>query len=114
MMMMKKRMLLQILLLALVAMIVLAGCSSKESGGGNTDGLAVTDAEAIYKNRCLGCHGNDLQGRTGPNLQKVGASLTEAELAEKITNGNKGMPAFKKVLKQEEIDALAAWLAEKK
>jgi cytochrome c551 len=56
----------------------------------------------------------DLQGDYGPNLQKVGGRLTKAQIITQITNGGDVMPSFKKSLKAEEIQALAAWLSAKK
>ena len=71
-------------------------------------------AEAIYKQSCIACHGNDLAGKMGPNLQKVGGKLTDKQLYQILQNGRGGMPAFKSTLKDEEIVNLAKWLVEKK
>ncbi|RKN82013.1 c-type cytochrome [Paenibacillus ginsengarvi] len=71
-------------------------------------------AEALYKQSCIACHGNQLEGKIGPNLQKVGAKLTEAQLYKLVLNGKGGMPAFKSSLKEEEVANLALWLAQHK
>jgi cytochrome c550 len=71
-------------------------------------------AEAIYKQSCIACHGTDLEGKMGPNLQKVGGKLTDQQLHKIIQNGKGGMPAFKSTLKDEEIVNIALWLAGKK
>ncbi|CAK4814652.1 unnamed protein product [Aphanomyces euteiches] len=71
-------------------------------------------AEALFKQSCTSCHGVDLAGDYGPNLQKIGGKLTKAQITNQITNGGDEMPPFKKALKAEEIQTLAAWLAAKK
>ncbi|QGQ98602.1 hypothetical protein EHS13_28830 [Paenibacillus psychroresistens] len=71
-------------------------------------------AEALFKQSCTSCHGVDLAGDFGPNLQKIGGKLTKAQITTQITNGGDAMPSFNKSLKAEEIQILAAWLAAKK
>jgi cytochrome c551 len=71
-------------------------------------------AAALFKQSCTSCHGVDLGGDYGPNLQKVGGKLTKAQITNQITNGGDEMPPFKNELKAEEIQTLAAWLAAKK
>ncbi|WP_227013504.1 c-type cytochrome [Paenibacillus psychroresistens] len=76
---------------------------------------APLDAAIIFKQTCTSCHGVDLEGRMiGPNLQKVGARLTEDKIIHQITNGGERMPSFKDKLNEQEIKALVAWLADKK
>lgn len=74
------------------------------------------DAQAVYKNQCISCHGTDLKGRVGGNssLEKVGQRLSKAQIVNQITHGGNGMIAFKKRISAEEIDLLADWLAAKK
>jgi mono/diheme cytochrome c family protein len=76
--------------------------------------LHAQAAETIYKQSCIACHGTDLEGKVGPNLQKVGSKLTDQQLYKLVQNGKGGMPAFKSSLKDDEIANLARWLAEKK
>ena len=104
-------------------MLVLAGsiaaCGNKptapapapETGGGTT---TTIDAQAVFKQNCISCHGDQLQGGVGPNLQKVGAAMTADQIAAKIGSGGGGMPPFKGQLKDDEIAALSNWLAAKK
>lgn len=106
----------------------LAGCGgapkqgSEPFGGGKTANPAEAMAGAseqvqtLYKQSCLSCHGNSLEGKVGPstNLQKVGGKLTKEQIAKQITSGGNGMPGFGGKLKPEEVDALASWLSEKK
>lgn len=108
-----------ILSLALVIAGSMAACGQNatepapapETGGGTT---TTVDAQAVYKQSCLGCHGDQLQGAVGPNLQKVGAEMTPDQIGAVIGNGRGGMPAFKGQLKDDEIAALSDWLAAKK
>ncbi|MDB5054486.1 MAG: cytochrome c [Bacilli bacterium] len=77
-------------------------------------GTATVDAQAVFKQNCISCHGVNLEGGVGPNLQKVGSRLSADQIATTITNGRKVMPSFKGTLKPEEISALSVWLAAKK
>lgn len=77
--------------------------------------MNVEQAGATVKANCITCHGDQLQGGAGPNLQKIGAELTAEQLYGIITKGKGGMmPSFKDRLKDEEIANVAMWLAEKK
>jgi cytochrome c551 len=88
------------------------------TNAGGTDGEVQTaDAEAIYKQNCVSCHGTDLKGVMGgkTNLTQVGARLSRDEIAQTINNGrSSGMPAFQNRLSEEEVAALADWLSTKK
>ncbi|OXM84981.1 cytochrome C [Paenibacillus rigui] len=117
-------------LIALLLVMALAGCGSPAKNGGEPFGgdknpnassnAALAEApeqvQALYKQTCLSCHGNNLEGKVGPttNLQKIGSKLSKDQIAKQITNGGNGMPGFGSKLKPEEVDALAAWLAAKK
>jgi cytochrome c551 len=71
-------------------------------------------AQTVFKQNCVSCHGVDLAGGVGPNLQKVGQRLNQQQITTTITNGRGIMPVFKNKLKPEEIDALSIWLASHK
>ncbi|WP_255570680.1 c-type cytochrome [Cohnella sp. CFH 77786] len=75
---------------------------------------AGVNAEAVFKQNCIACHAADLHGGVGPNLQEVGSRLSADEIAARISAGGGGMTAFKGVLTDAEIHALADWLAAKK
>ncbi|NWL90252.1 MULTISPECIES: c-type cytochrome [unclassified Paenibacillus] len=76
--------------------------------------LNVDQADATIKANCISCHGDQLQGQVGPNLQKIGAQLTADQLYGIIKKGKGQMPTFKDRLKDEEIANVALWLAEQK
>jgi mono/diheme cytochrome c family protein len=74
----------------------------------------AASAAVLFKQSCTSCHGVDLGGDIGPNLQKVGDRLTKEEITTQITDGGSQMPPFAKRLKANEIETIAAWLAAKK
>lgn len=76
--------------------------------------LNAEQAEAVIKANCISCHGDQLQGGAGPNLQKVGSELSADQLFGIITKGKGMMPSFKDRLKEEEIANVAMYLSEKK
>ncbi|RJX40366.1 cytochrome c [Paenibacillus pinisoli] len=98
--------------LALAA--TLAACGGSPTGGTNLKD-APSDIAAVYKARCLNCHGNDLQGRVGANtnLQQVGSRMSYEEITAQIKQGEGLMPGFADTLSEKEIDGLADWLASK-
>ena len=71
-------------------------------------------AEAIYTKSCVSCHGNQLEGKLGPNLQKVGTKMSQEQIYKLVLNGKGAMPAFKSSLKEEEVANIAQWLAQHK
>ncbi len=81
-----------------------------------TTGVQAANAEAIYQQSCIACHGADLSGKMGgkTNLQHVGADMSTEQIVAQITNGGGGMPPFQGRLTDDEIKALADWLAAKK
>ncbi|GMX65004.1 hypothetical protein Elgi_42740 [Paenibacillus elgii] len=92
---------------------VLSACGSQATDQGMTVS-ADANAEAIYKKQCVSCHAADLREKVGPGLQEIGSKMTEQQLFGIIQDGARGMPAFKKVLSAEEIQALSQWLSTKK
>ena len=69
--------------------------------------------EELYQNQCASCHGGDLGGGAGPNLQEVGSRYSAAEIEDIIINGKgSAMPAG--LYTGEQATQLAEWLAEKK
>jgi len=76
------------------------------------------DAAALYKKSCTACHGvaGKGDGPMGPGMKtpdmtsaQTMAAKTDAQLAEKISKGGKGMRAFS-TLKPEEVTALVAYV----
>lgn len=92
--------------------LVLAACGGDngESAGSSTQ----SEGEKITMQSCATCHGGNLQGMgNNPDLNKVGSRLTEEEILDIILNGTgKGMPDG--LIKGEDAEKAAAWLAEQK
>jgi len=76
--------------------------------------LDAASAETLVTANCITCHGDQLQGGVGPNLQKVGSEMTPEEIYSLVSKGKAIMPSFKGKLKEEEIANVAQWLAAKK
>jgi mono/diheme cytochrome c family protein len=102
--------------IALGAMMVLALAVSVSTasakGAGNEDLGAKT-----FKTTCVMCHGEDGTGTpTGkalkaPDLHSDAVQkMTEAQIAEQISNGKNSMPPFKSTLSKEQIQALAKYV----
>ncbi|WP_374018374.1 cytochrome c [Paenibacillus thiaminolyticus] len=98
------------LLLGISTLLAACGGSSSSS---TLEG--PEEAVAIYKQRCMQCHGDQLQGLMGPesNLQKVGERLSKEDIVNVINNGGNRMPAQRNIA-PEDIDKVAEWLAGKK
>jgi cbb3-type cytochrome c oxidase subunit III len=79
---------------------------------------AAPNGEAIFKEHCTHCHGEDGKGKLAvgkPDFTnaKTQDSLTDEEIIGTITNGRKKilMPAWKGRLSTEEISAVASYVA---
>lgn len=91
--------------------LLLTGCG----GSSSEDNKATYDSngEKIFQNNsCVGCHGKDLQGASGPSLQKVGSELSEAEIEKTINEGKGSMPG--ELVDKKEAKEVAKWLSEQK
>jgi cbb3-type cytochrome c oxidase subunit III len=80
----------------------------KPPEGGETDGKSIFASAG-----CGGCHtlaAAGSSGNVGPNLDEAKPSL---ELAiDRVTNGQGGMPSFKGQLSEEQIQAVATFVAD--
>jgi cytochrome c551 len=94
------------LLLGSVLVMGLAAC------GGGSDTAKTENAETIASQKCFSCHGDNLKGATGPNLQKIGSKYSKDEILEILKNGKGGMPP--NVISGSDADKVATWLSEKK
>lgn len=83
--------------------------SSDSSGGSKASASA---GEELYQQSCIGCHGKDLEGGGGPNLQEVGGKYDEAKIESIIKNGRGNMPSH--LVNDEEAAKIAKWLSQKK
>lgn len=101
--------------LLLGSSVALAACGGGEEAepeketGGDT---ATADGEQVYKQSCLSCHGENLEGGAGPALDKIGSKLSEEDILNIIKNGQGGMPP--NIVEGANAEAVANWLASKK
>ena len=86
-------------------------------GAAKTNEAAAADARTIYNRQCVSCHGRDGRGRTRKGRQTRARDMTEASwqddvsderLFNSISNGRNKMPAFRKKISENDIDALVA------
>ncbi|PLR82564.1 cytochrome C551 [Bacillus canaveralius] len=110
----------KLLALMMGTALVLAACGGGDEAADDKatkDGEETTtasggDAEKLYNQKCLQCHGENLEGGAGPALDKVGADLSKEDIETIIAEGKGIMPAG--ALKGEEASTVADWLAAKK
>ena len=103
---------------ALVALA--AGCGGGDDDTSATTAPAATTAEdgadgaAVFASAgCGGCHtlaAAGASGTSGPNLDEL--QPDEDTVADQVTNGGGGMPAFGDRLSEEEIQAVATYVAD--
>jgi cytochrome c551 len=75
--------------------------------GGTVD---VAAAKEIYVNSsCIACHGENLQGVSGPAIHDVGSRRSKEEILNIIHNGQGQMPGG--MLQGQDAEIVAAWLA---
>ena len=84
-----------------------------ETGGGGGGGDGAAGEQVFAEAGCGSCHtlqAAGASGTVGPSLDET--QLGQDEIAQVVTNGRGGMPAFGDRLIEEEIDAVAAFVAE--
>lgn len=88
-------------------------------GAGKTNEVAVADVATSYNRQCVSCHGRDGRGRTRRGRQTHARDMTNPEwqddvsderLFNSISNGRGKMPAFRKKISENDIDALVAYV----
>jgi cytochrome c551 len=105
--------------LFLLAFSVLAACGgagddneNAQNNTGTEGGTATVEGEAIFQANCSSCHGKDLNEGYAPDLGNIGSKLSKDDIVKIVKEGRGGMPSIN--ISDEEADAVAAWLAEKK
>nr|WP_263314001.1 cytochrome c [Mammaliicoccus sp. Marseille-Q6498] len=100
-------------IISLVALtsITLAGCG--QSSDDSKSESHTSKGEELFKNNsCVGCHGKDLEGASGPSLKNVGSKKSEADIEKIINEGKGSMPS--KVVDEKDAKEIASWLAKQK
>lgn len=101
------------LLAAVVAAGTLGACggASTSTSSAPSDGTAV--GKQLFSQRCAACHSladANSNATIGPNLDEARASTQRIE--DQVRNGGGAMPAFESQLDDEQIRAVAAYVAE--
>ena len=88
--------------------------SSEEAEPGATAAGGDPEAgAAVFSENCSTCHGaTGHGGNGGPDLTTMPLAQSEEGAIQQVTNGGGGMPAFKGVLSEEEIENVAAYVAQ--
>jgi mono/diheme cytochrome c family protein len=80
--------------------------------GGGDDRQAARQGKQIFTQNCAGCHALSdagASGRVGPNLDE--ARPDQRAVQSKVERGGGGMPAFRGVLRDEEIAAVSEYVS---
>lgn len=86
----------------------LEGEAGATASGGNPE-LGAT----VFSEQCSVCHGaTGHGGNGGPDLTTMPLAQTEEGAIQQVTNGGGGMPAFAGTLSGEEIENVAAYVAQ--
>ena len=96
-----------VLACAVALALGLAGC------GGSGDVVETSLGRDVYLQRCVGCHGADGSGITGPDIrpENVLEKYATAEgMAAVVRNGLGDMPEFGSKLSDAEVDAVVAYV----
>jgi mono/diheme cytochrome c family protein len=80
--------------------------------------FAQNDPAALFKSKCVMCHGEDGSGNTPSGKALKAKDLrsdevqknSDAELTEVVTKGRNKMPAFGQKLKSDQIQQLVAYI----
>lgn len=83
-----------------------------KKGGGEKQAQATMKPDKIFAQNCTACHGKNLEGGAGPNLQKIGSQLSKDQILKQIKEGGGGMPGG--LIQGDAANKVAAWLAKKK
>ncbi|EJQ98414.1 MULTISPECIES: cytochrome c550 [Bacillus] len=83
-----------------------------DAKNGGKPAQTASKPEDIVKQSCTSCHGDQLQGAVGPNLQKIGGKLSKDEIKEVISKGKGNMPP--NIVPADQAAKVADWLSKKK
>jgi ubiquinol-cytochrome c reductase cytochrome b subunit len=72
-------------------------------------------AQSFEKRGCINCHTiAGVGGQRGPDLSRIGSSLSNDQLTWRILNGGRNMPAYGATLGPDEVANLVAFLSSQK
>jgi len=114
-----KRKIIGVIMIVMLAFAMVACSSKSKDTSDKTNNKTTTtanagDAQKLFDAKCSQCHGKDLAGNVGPNLQKIGSKYSKDEILNIIKNGknNGAMPAG--LYSGKDADTIATWLSNKK
>lgn len=90
--------------LSLVGFYVSTGETEEE--GADMDPVEL--GEEVVTSNCTSCHGENLEGASGPAIENVGAEMSNEEIADIAVNGVGSMPGG--IASPEEAEAIAEYL----
>ncbi|WP_232696593.1 YqzM family protein [Brevibacillus daliensis] len=87
--------------------------TGEASGGAGGGATAEINAEQLVQKSCIACHGQNLEGMSGPALANIGSKLSADDISKVIKEGRGIMPPGL-INNPKEVAAVAKWLSEKK
>ncbi|MGY4690335.1 cytochrome c550 [Salibacterium sp. K-3] len=111
---MKGKPLIPFFLIAVAGLLLTLGLSlvgvNQQAGDGEEGGEQdpVARGEEVVNENCISCHGENLEGGSGPALTDVGNKLSAEEIADIAQNGKGDMPSG--IATAEEAQAVAEYL----
>ncbi|MEQ1881673.1 MAG: cytochrome c [Burkholderiales bacterium] len=100
--------------LALISLLIGSGALHAEEDATNVAAAAVKekyqiDVKKLFATQCSWCHpAYGMKGADGPKL--AGTSKTREQVIQQISTGKSPMPGYRKMLKEEQIQALADYI----
>jgi mono/diheme cytochrome c family protein len=86
---------------------------AEETGGASAAGGDPEAGAVVFSENCSTCHGaTGHGGNGGPDLRTMPLAQTEEGAIQQVTNGGGGMPPFGGTLSEEEIENVAAYVAQ--
>ncbi|WAA10392.1 cytochrome c550 [Fervidibacillus albus] len=85
------------------------GKNEAEGDSGESGEVVAQTPEEIYTNNCIGCHGQNYEGVSGPALINVGDRLSRDEIETVLINGRGIMPGG--LVPEEQLDEMVDWLS---
>lgn len=97
------------LLMGSILALGACGSDSKESGSGDS---TQVDGEKVVMQKCISCHGDQLNNGSAPDISKIGTDKSEEEILKIVEDGQGSMPGG--LVSGDEAKAVAEWLATQK